>query len=239
MGMHRNKSNNYGTPVSGSDGGWQTVYTGFALIMLCFFIMLTSFASLQQSKITQFVRSFSNAVTVFDGGRALEPGETIINSDAVMVDKENQLALLFEKVNLQGQMAGLKDLDVRKSPKGVVITLADKMLFPSGKAIFSEKAHPLLRKITAIIQNVKVPVEIEGHTDDVPINSVDYPSNWELSTARAVNVLRYMAEKEGVALNLLSALGKSQYHPVVPNISVENRNRNRRVEIIFKPESSE
>jgi chemotaxis protein MotB len=239
MGMHRRKSNDDGRPVCGSDKGWQTVYTGFALIMLCFFIMLTSFASLQQSKITRFAKSFSNAVTVFDGGRSLEPGETMISRDVAMVDKENQLALLFEKVNLQGRMAGLKDLDVRKSPKGVVITLADKMLFPSGKAIFSEKAHPLLRKITAIIQNLKVPVEIEGHTDDLPIKSADYPSNWELSTARAVNVLRYMAEKEGVEMNLLSALGKSRYHPVVPNISVENRSRNRRVEIIFKPESSE
>lgn len=235
MSINRRRTNGKGGAVSGKTGNWQPVYTGFVLIMLCFFVMLTSFASLQESKITQFVKSFSNAVTVFEGGRTLEPGETIINSDAVMVDKENQLARLFEKVSLQGRQAGLEHLEMVQTPKGVVITLADKMLFDSGQAVFSDNARPLLSKIATIIQRVKVPVEIEGHTDDVPIASPAYPSNWELSTARAVNVLRYLAEERGVDLKLLSALGKSQYHPVVPNSSVTHRNRNRRVEIVFKP----
>ncbi len=236
MLMRRHKTNLNGASVPGKTGNWQTVYTGFALIMLCFFVMLTSFASLQESKITRFVKSFSDAVTVFDSGQSLEPGETMINSDATMVNKEDQLARLFERVSSLGQHAGLNNLDLDQTPKGVVITLADKMLFASGEAIFSEFARPILKKIATIIQMARVPVEIEGHTDDVPIASADYPSNWELSTARAVNVLRYFAEVEGVDLKLLSALGRSQYHPVVPNNSVENRNRNRRVEIVFKPE---
>jgi chemotaxis protein MotB len=236
MRKHRQKTNSNGVSVSGRAGNWQPVYTGFVLIMLCFFVMLTSFASLQKSKITQFVKSFSNAVTVFESGRALEPGETMVNSDAVMVDKENQLALLFEKVNRLGRQAGLHHLDMVQTPKGVVMTLADKMLFDSGEATFSHNARPLLNKIATIIQRAEVAVEIEGHTDDLPIASTQYPSNWELSTARAVNVLRYLNEKQGVDVKLLSALGKSQYHPIVPNSSVINRNRNRRVEIVFKPE---
>lgn len=236
MRLHRHHTKNRTGSVSGDAGGWQIVYTGFILILLCFFILLTSFASLEQSKITQFVKSFSNAVTVFNGGRSLEKGETVINSDAMMVDKENQIALLFEKVNVLGQQIGLENMDIRRSQKGVVITLADKMLFASGDAVISVGAYPLLVKITGIIKITGVPVEIEGHTDDVPISTAKYPSNWELSTDRAVNVLRFMTEGQHVDKNLLSAVGKSQYHPIVQNNSEANRNKNRRVEIIFKPE---
>lgn len=215
--------------------GWQIVYTGFVLILLCFFIMLTSFASFQESKITQFVRSFSNAVTVFSEGNALEEGRTMINGDAAMVPKDDPLARLFERVNQLGQMNGLDQIDVRRTPKGVVMTLSEKMLFSSGSARLSTSSFPLLEKIASVIQSVEVPVEIEGHTDDVPIGTAAFPSNWELSTARAVNVLRFLTETQQVDHRQVSAVGMSQYHPVAPNTSDVNRTQNRRVEIIFKP----
>lgn len=216
--------------------GWQMVYTGFVLILLCFFIMLTSFASFQESKVTQFVRSFSNAVTVFKDGNALEQGETIISNDAAMVDKDDPLARLFEKVNQLGRDNGLNNIDVRRTPKGVTMTLSEKMLFTSGSATLSASSYSLLGKIASIIKSVGVPVEIEGHTDDVPIQTAAFPSNWELSTARAINVLRYLTEKQRVDQHYTSAVGMSQYHPVAANTTEENRNRNRRVEIVFKSE---
>jgi chemotaxis protein MotB len=217
--------------------GWQMVYTGFVLILLCFFIMLTSFASFQKSRITQFVRSFSHAVTVFKDGDALEKGQTIISNDAAMVDKDDPLARLFEKVNRMGRENGLDNVDVRRTPRGVIMTLSEKMLFASGSATLSASSYILLRRIAAIIKSVGVAVEIEGHTDDVPIRTEAFPSNWELSTARAVNVLRFLTEKQGVDRHRISAVGMSQYHPVVANTTDENRYKNRRVEIIFKPEA--
>lgn len=216
-------------------GGWQIVYTGFVLILLCFFVMLTSFASFQESKITRFVRSFSNAVTVFSGGASVEKEDAMINSDAKLLNKEDQVALLFEKVQQLGQTNGLEQLDVRRTKKGVIMTLSEKTLFSSGSATLSKGAHPILNKISKIIKTLKVQIEIEGHTDDRPINTFAFPSNWELSTARAVNVLRFMTEEQGVASRLISAVGMNQYHPVAPNDSEINRNKNRRVEIIFKP----
>jgi chemotaxis protein MotB len=217
--------------------GWQMVYTGFVLILLCFFIMLTSFASFQKSRITQFVRSFSHAVTVFKDGDALEKGQTIISNDAAMVDKDDPLARLFEKVNRMGRENGLDNVDVRRTPRGVIMTLSEKMLFASGSATLSASSYILLHRIAAIINSVGVAVEIEGHTDDVPIRTEAFPSNWELSTARAVNVLRFLTEKQGVDRHRISAVGMSQYHPVVANTTDENRYKNRRVEIIFKPEA--
>lgn len=218
-------------------GGWQIVYTGFILILLCFFIMLTSFASLEHSRITQFVQSFANAVSVFDGGKSLEPGETIINADAMVVDKEDPIALLFEEVKQLGQQNGLDQVSIRRSERGIIMTLADKMLFDSGEAVLSASSHALLKKIGMIVNSTHARVDIQGHTDDRPIRTKAFPSNWELSTARAVNVLRYLVAGAGVSPRRLSAVGLSKYHPLAPNISAENRARNRRVEIIFRPES--
>ena len=216
--------------------GWQIVYTGFVLILLCFFVMLTSFASFQESKISQFVRSFSNAVTVFTDGKALEKGKTIGDNDSANLNKEDQLAKLFERVNHLGKMNGLDQLNLRRTPKGVVMTLSEKMLFSSGSATLSKASYAMMAKIGEIVKAVNVPIEIEGHTDDKPIRTRAFPSNWELSTDRAVNVLRFFTEQQQVGHQLVSAVGMSQYHPLVPNTSDENRNRNRRVEIIFIPE---
>ena len=218
-------------------GGWQVVYTGFILILLCFFIMLTSFASLDHSRITQFVQSFSNAVSVFEGGRSLEPGKTVINADAMVVDKEDPIALLFETVKQAGEQSGLEAVSIQRSDRGVVMTLADRMLFQSGEAKLSPSSYALLKKIGMIVNSAHARVDIQGHTDDQPIRTHDFPSNWELSTARAVNVLRYLITDAGTSPHRLSAVGLSKYHPLVPNTSAENKARNRRVEIIFRPES--
>lgn len=214
--------------------GWQIVYTGFILILLTFFIMLTSFTSLEASKIARFTQAFSNAVNVFDSGKSLEKGQTVLNSGAMMVDKENQMARLFNKVKMQSQQADLNPVDIQKSNRGVIMTLADKMLFNSGEANLSSMAYPLLGKIAGIIKRIKVPIEIEGHSDDRSIHTTAYASNWELSTARAVNVLRYLIEEQEVDAQRLSAVGFSKYQPAVKNNSDINRARNRRVAIIFK-----
>lgn len=233
---YKNRTN----PVSQQSGtsGWQIVYTGFILILLSFFIMLTSFASLQESKISRFRRAFSTAVSVFEGGDSLEEGETIINSGALIVDKEDQMAQLFNEINMLSQETGLDQVNLRQSNRGVIMTLSDKMLFNSGDATLSGPAFPLLDRIAQIVQRIKVPVEIEGHSDDRPIHTAAYASNWELSTARAVNVLRYLIEEKKVEAHRLSAVGFSSYHPAVKNNTKENRSQNRRVEIIFKPNES-
>ena len=174
--------------------GWQIVYTGFILILLCFFVMLTSFASLEQSKITRFVQGFSTAVSVFSSGKSLEEGQTMINPGAMMVDKEDAMAELFRQVRMLGQQRELGQVDIQQSRRGIIMTLSDKLLFDSGQAGLAKKAYPLLDKIAGIVRDINTPVEIEGHTDDVPIHNRAYASNWDLSTARAVNVLRFITD---------------------------------------------
>ena len=115
--------------------------------------------------------------------------------------------------------------------------LSDHTLFEVGVATISQQAIPLLKKVGDIIARTSVDVRIEGHTDDLPIKTAQFPSNWELSTARAVKVLRYFIETGGIVNQRLSAVGCGEFQPMVPNDSPAHRARNRRVEIIFlKPD---
>ena len=166
--------------------GWQIVYTGFVLILLCFFIMLTSFASLQKSKITQFTRAFSSAVSVFEAGKALENGQTMIDSRDAIVNKEDKIARLFEKVRSLSGKYDLSQITIRKTRNGVAMTLSENLLFDSGDARLTLEAQPLIKRLGHVIQEIGIPVEIQGHTDSRPIHTNAFPSNWELSTARAV-----------------------------------------------------
>lgn len=214
-------------------GGWQIIYTGFVLIMLSFFILLTSFASLEESKITRFAHAFSTAVSVFQHGNSIEGGKIQQEADISVISKEDRTARLFEKVRELGSRYDLEQADIRLNERGVVMTLSDTLLFVSGQAELNEQAYPVLEKVGGIISQVGLPVEIEGHTDNVPIRNDIYPSNWELSTARAINVLRHLVQQGRVAPEMISASGRSQYHPLVPNDTPENRAVNRRVEFIF------
>jgi len=123
---------------------------------------------------------------------------------------------------------------------GIAIVLSDNVLFDSGKAQLKEDAFPVLNKVADIITS-KVPdknIGVAGHTDNVPITHSSWKSNWELSTARATNVLHYLLEK-GVLSERLSATGYGENRPVASNSTSAGRARNRRVEIVILPEYSQ
>lgn len=216
-----------------SSGGWQIIYTGFVLIMLSFFILLTSFASLEKSKITRFAQSFTTAVSIFQHGKSLEESKIQGGAEISIVNKEDQIARLFVRICDLGRQQQLESIHIRKNERGVVMTLSDTLLFVSGEARLNDLAYPVLEKVCEIIARIGLPVEIEGHTDNVPILNDAYPSNWELSTARAINVLRYLVQQGKVIPEKISASGRSEYSPLFPNDTDAHRAANRRVEFIF------
>jgi|SRR5579875_517625 len=119
--------------------------------------------------------------------------------------------------------------------RGLVITLlTDKLLFASGSAELSPPAYPLLEQIARLLQlESSQPIAVQGNTDNVPIDTAQYPSNWELSTARASRVVRFLIEK-GVAPSRLSAVGFAEQRPAASNATPAGRQRNRRVEILLE-----
>jgi chemotaxis protein MotB len=221
---------------SGDSGpGWEIVYSGFILIMLCFFVMLSSFATMEEAKIMRFVRSFASAVSIFPGGKKFESSTVVLpESSAIVSQDESALAkILHELDSLVGASGFGEEVRFSFSPEGLVLRLSDYALFDLGVAELSPAALPLMEKIGAVIANTSYLVRIEGHTDNLPIHTERFPSNWELSTTRAVNVLRYFRKNHEIPAHRLAAAGFAEYRPLVPNDSAAQRAQNRRVEIIF------
>ena len=202
--------------------------------MLCFFIMLCSFSTMEEAKVMRFVRSFSNAVSFFPGGHQLESGAVILPKSSGMIASRAGMAKLFEDLEaLSDQFDLEEEIELLFSKEGLMMRLAEHTLFESGVATISPQALPLLKKIGVIITQTDYLIRIEGHADNVPIHTATFPSNWELSTARAVNVLRYFIQDHRIDAKRLSAEGFGEFRPLVANDSEENRATNRRVVVFF------
>jgi chemotaxis protein MotB len=198
--------------------------------------MLTSFASLDPSRITRFVNSFNHAVNVLSGGQNIEEGNAIVDEQVNLLAREDLRAKLFESVHQAARDEGMAQIDLSQVATGVVLRLKEKLLFDSGEAILTEEAREQLDPVGRIIQRIGAPVEIQGHTDDRPIRSGRFPSNWELSTARAISVLRYLSALAGVETRLLSAVGYAEFNPLADNSTEAGRATNRRVDVVFQME---
>jgi chemotaxis protein MotB len=119
------------------------------------------------------------------------------------------------------------------------VSMVDKILFPSGKAEIMPEGIEVLERVGNILKNVQdKTIRVEGHTDNVQIHpnlQKQFPTNWELSTSRATNVVRFLQDTVGIDPAHLQAIGMSEYHPVATNETVEGRSQNRRIEIILTP----
>jgi chemotaxis protein MotB len=219
----------------GSSGSkWEIVYSGFVLILLCFFIMLSSFSTMEEAKVMQFVKSFVTAVSILPSGTKFESGLAVVSDSADLVDARSEMAKIFNTLEeLAYEFHLEKEINLLLTREGLVMRMSEHTLFGLGSADIAAEAVPLLEKVGAIISKTAYLIRIEGHTDNLPIQTERYPSNWELSTARAVNVLRYFIKNHNVDPRRMAAEGFSEFHPLVSNDTAENRQKNRRVEIIF------
>lgn len=130
------------------------------------------------------------------------------------------------------------EIEVTQLRDKLTLSMVEKILFDSGSAEIKKEGKKVLDRVVEILKNVKErQINIEGHTDNVPISprlAQRFPTNWELSTARATNVVRYLQEK-GIDPALLSATGYAEYRPVASNDTEEGRAKNRRIEIVLVP----
>ena len=132
---------------------------------------------------------------------------------------------------------GDKQVLLEMAGRGLVITMANDILFDSGKSKLKHNADSVLKRIASVIKEA-VPdrnIGVEGHTDNVPIKYSGWKSNWELSAARATSVLHYLIDECGIEPQKLSAIGYGEYRPIDSNETKEGRGKNRRVEIIILP----
>lgn len=214
---------------------WLLTYADLITLLLAFFIMMYVFSKKDAQKYDEVA---SHLKTIFSGGTGLAgKGSVTAASPIDMPSKgassgEIKRQLESELMDSNRNKPGGENISVLSDERGIVIRVLDKAFFDEGKAELKDGAKGALDKIVPIIKSVDNHVRIEGHTDNVPINTNEFKSNWELSVRRATEVVRYFVEKRGLPPDRISATGYAEYRPIVQNNSPKNKSLNRRIEII-------
>ncbi len=216
----------------GSSGGtWLTTYADMMTLLLSFFVLLFAFSSIDAGNFQAIVRSLQQGFGI------LQSGTSIIGDDIAMVSPGDlglqQLNSIFDRLATYLDSEAIPGVSLEMDERGVTIRFADQVFFDLGKADLKPEARRILDSVAPTLKDLPNPIRVEGHTDNLPINNVEFASNWELSVRRATNVVRYLIEEKGFDPENLSAAGYAEYRPLRPNDTPENRALNRRVDIVI------
>lgn len=238
---------------------WLVSYADFITLLFAFFVVMYSISQVNESKYRVLSNTLEDAFNQPELSlRPIQVGETArsnptnlieLEADTIEekigqsggdqsgVEKQGELPDEFKQIadKIERAFGDLMKQDLvtlRGNEEWLEIEMSSSLLFDSGDATLSGNALELLGKVAAILEDQSNAVRVEGFTDDVPIHTVRYPSNWELSSARAAAVVQLFID-EGLDASRLVAAGYGEFQPVVPNDSPENRARNRRVVLMI------
>jgi chemotaxis protein MotB len=225
-----------------ADERWVISYADLVTLLFGFFILLYATADHNIAKFESLARGLSDAFNVpvneglrdgtplFDGGSGFVPGGVEATNALI----ENDLLLVQNLVQERALAEGLVGkIVVSQEEDGISIRLADNLIFPTASADIRPDALPLLDIAAAVINELDREVRVEGHTDNVPVTTERYASNWELSSARATAVLRYLVDDGDVDPTTVFAAGYGEFRPVASNLTPEGRALNRRADLVI------
>lgn len=218
---------------------WLVSYADFITLLFAFFVVMYSISSVNEGKfrtVSESIKAALNPIvsppsvpTPFQVG-ANKPATIVPN---VIFSKDMAVRRLSQALKaLQASTRIEPILVTEPGERAIVLSLPESVLFESGAAALRPEALPFLQTLAEVLVELDRQVRVQGHTDNVPIRSAQFPSNWELSAMRAVMVVRAMGELYGVPMQNLSAAGYADSRPVAANTTPENRAKNRRVEIV-------
>lgn len=222
---------------------WLVSYADFITLLFAFFVVMYSISSINEGKYKVLSDSLTGVFNQPD--RAIKPipiGEErprTTTPEVSQVDESHPSEAPSDPLediaqgmrDAFGDMIMSDQMTVRGNELWVEIELNSSLLFPSGDAVPTDKAFTIIEKIAKILAPYENPVHIEGFTDNLPINTPQFPSNWELSTARAASIVRMLA-MDGVNPGRLAAVGYGEFQPLADNATAEGRTRNRRVVLV-------
>lgn len=226
---------------------WLVSYADFITLLFAFFVVLFAFARADQKKQMQVSRAIDHAfqsMGVFsasesevesEAGRRPVLQSEIVSEGKVREDLEHMRRELEH--SLAGQITA-GSVALRMNRDGLVISLREAGFFPSGSATPRPESDGTLEQIAASLSHVPYDVRVEGHTDNVPIHTAEFDSNWELSSARATRIARTFLSLHAISSERLSAAGYAEFHPVATNGTAEGRAENRRVDLLVMPRST-
>ncbi len=227
---------------------WILTYSDMVTIILIFFIIFFVTSASENSVLYQVKQELGSRVD------QLQSEKLKIEDDYQSLTEENQM-LEEQNINLAQELFQLKNIEedmntsneefiqylrdnqlindvyVIQNEDGLLIRFKDSILFGSGQAILTDEGNIILDKIADKIKDIDNKIRVEGFTDNQPINTEKFPSNWELSAARAISVMRYFIEKENIEESRFSFTGWGEYKPIASNDTEEGKSKNRRIEI--------
>ena len=229
---------------------WMTTFADLMALMMTFFVLLYSFSSIDETKYREIARSMASGFGGVLRTTQTPPANTVGPTSMIdppmrrskrgkstsrkkggaQQDLEKELQKSLASEIAEGIIA------VETSGNNVVIRFPDEIAFPSGSDEISDAIMPILERVTNALQEAPGLIMVSGHTDDRPIQSEKFRSNWSLSTDRAVTVIQRLEELGTIDSSRISAVGYGDTRPLAPNDSPENRARNRRVEIAIVQE---
>ena len=224
---------------------WLLPYSDLMTLLLALFISLFAISQTDQKKMSEMAQAFSAAFNMggpsfFDKmgpnpGRRTEMPSDEDRGNSAYIQENQALEEVKRQMDQYIDQNSLNDqLSTELTEDGLLIRIKEKALFPSGSAELVAQAQSIGPVVAGLLSTVPERVIISGHTDNVPINSAQYPSNWELSSSRALNFMKYLLSiNPKLSPQRFSAIGYSEYRPIADNGTEDGRTKNRRVEVLI------
>ncbi|MGA8153890.1 MAG: flagellar motor protein MotB [Terriglobales bacterium] len=243
---------------------WLVSYADFITLLFAFFVVLYASSQVDNKKVAQVSAAIHGAfqdLGVFSGdgsGVVLRQESTAPSTQAIpaklpeLIQIANTLhgegsgngygpdvgKLKHDLEDALGEQIKKHEIEMRVTPEGLIVSLREVGFFNSGEAVLLTDGQSTLTRIAKVLNEKGFQIRVEGHTDDKPIHTSEFKSNWELSTARATEVVSLLVEQHGFDPRMISAAGYSQYRPIAGNDTEEGRKTNRRVDLVIVAHTS-
>ncbi len=210
---------------------WMVTFADLLSLVLTFFILLFAMKSVDKGLLQEDLGYFrQGGIGILRSGNRmpiLPPESHRLDSSVVKQFSPAEVQETFNNERMHGQVT------VRTEKEGLVISVSSGILFHPGQADLRPEAAKVLDEVVLVAQGAEYAVQVEGHTDNLPIQTAHYASNWELSVARAGSVIRHMLKDGKLDPQRFSLVGYGDSRPLLENTTPENRLKNRRVDIVF------
>ena len=211
---------------------WLLTYADMITLMLALFIILFAMSNISRVKVQEFAKQvsagFNNPWSVNQPPNGGANGQQSFEASSSIPAIQKELEKYVKENHLEQQV------QVHSEARGLVVTLlSDKSYYNSGSAQMRPETLKVLDGVAPLLKRSKNQIAVEGYTDNVPISTYQFPTNWELSAARAVGVVRYLSEHDGIIPTRLEAADFGEFHPRNGNATPAERQANRRVDIVL------
>jgi chemotaxis protein MotB len=236
---------------------WLVSYADFITLLFAVFVVLYAMGQSDKKKVEEVMQAIQQSFGMATAG-ATAPKVNVIPSQSITVipslkpeikispmgkARSGQAKSRAEEKDFRQIKSAVEAYLVKQGAqnkvtleitrRGLIVSLKEAGFFNSGQATIKPEAYDLINTIAEVMTQYNNPLRVEGHTDNVPISTSQFPSNWELSTARATNGLRYLLRNFDVDANKISATGFAEYRPIADNATPEGRAKNRRVDLVM------